>query len=152
MTWEDDEFSAYEKSRARAIDNNKLASQRTQLLDKQQAHQWSALREAITKLCDRMNAKAGRQILRSVDPQTNHLEIRREEVSEKLEGLYVPDARTATFSCDLVPFVEKKYELSVRLVEGNDAAVWINMRTKEIERADDIAKSLLSAFLRSGIS
>jgi hypothetical protein len=27
MTWEDDELSAYEKNRARAIDNNKLASQ-----------------------------------------------------------------------------------------------------------------------------
>ena len=99
-----------------------------------------------------MNAKAGRQILRSVVPHTNHLEIRREEVSEKLEGLYVPDARTVTFSCDLVPFVERKYELSVRPVEGNDAAVWIDKRTKEIEQADDIAKSLLSAFLRSGMS
>ena len=33
MTWEDDELSAYEKNKARAIDNNKLASQRTQLLD-----------------------------------------------------------------------------------------------------------------------
>jgi hypothetical protein len=150
MTWEDDELAQYEKSRARAREGDKLSSQREQLLDNQQAHKWNVLREAFTKRCASINAKAGRQILRSVDPQTSHLEIRRED-SEKLEGLYDSGIRTVTFSCDVPPFIERRYELSVRPTSGNDACVWIDLQTKEVEKSDDIATSILGNFLRAGM-
>ena len=151
MTWEDDELAEYEKNRAKVLEGNKLSSQRGQLLEKQQAHQWNVLRGAITKRCANINAKAGRQILWSIDPHTDHLEIRRED-NEKLEGLYVPEIRTVKFWSDVPPFVERQYELSVRPIQGNDATVWIDLQTKEIESPDDIATSILGQFLRAGMA
>ncbi len=146
MTWEDDALSAYEQNRAKVLESNKLASQRTLLLDKQSPHQWDALLEAFKKHCDNLNIKAGRPIVRSVATQTNHLKILREDRT-KVEGVYVPETRKVKFSSTAVFFGEPEYELVARSIDGNELVAWSDLKTRELEQSEDVARSVLHKFL-----
>jgi hypothetical protein len=147
MTWEDDALKTYQTNKAKKMEENKIASQRTQLLDKQSPHQWSSLIEAFENGCNRLNAKAGQPILRLATTPIDHLKIFREDRA-KVEGLYVPDTRKATFSSDVFPFAEFIYELVVRPIDGDEVVVWHSLATNENEQVEDIVEAVLSRFLR----
>lgn len=151
MTWEDDALSAYEQNRAKALEGNRQASQRTLLLDKQSPHQWNALSEAFKKHCDSLNTKAGRPIVRPVATPTNHLKIFREDRA-KLEGLYVPETRKVKFSSTAFFFSEPEYELVARSIDGNEVVAWSDLKTHELEQSEDVARSVLHKFLRAEMS
>jgi hypothetical protein len=118
------------------------------LLETRNTHEWLALRTLIQKTCEGINAKAGREILTSKDPVTNHLLIHRED-GEKLKAEYTPQTKIVEFSCDAPPFVKRDYEMLVRTVKGNEIVGWWNGR--DFENAEDVAKSVVSAFLHAGM-
>ncbi len=148
MTWEDDELNEYEKRRVRLAQENALSSQRLHLLETRHAHEWMALRTLIQKTCEDINERAGREILKSIDPVANNLLIRRED-GEKLKAQYTPQTKKLTISCDAPPFSTQNYELTVRTIKGNDAVVWWN--GKDMESAEDIAKLAVGNFLHAGM-
>ena len=58
MTWEDDALSAYAQNKGKTLEENRAASQRTQLLDRQSIHQWNALVKAFEDASNRLNSKS----------------------------------------------------------------------------------------------
>src|SRR5260370_41184570 len=97
LTWEEQELEAYEPKRAKAVEEKRKAAAKADLLTRQLPHQWRALREIVNIRCESLNAKAGRMILLSVDPQQDRLEIRREDDS-KMEVRFEAASRKVTFS------------------------------------------------------
>jgi hypothetical protein len=149
MAWEDEELNEYESKRARFQQQSKLSSQRLQLVEDQHNQRWMMLRTEISAAFLNLNAKAAREITRSTDVRANHLVIARED-GEKLEAHYDPNTKTVTISSDAVPFAERKYELTVRTIDGNDTVAWWN--GKDIETAESLAKAVFSGFLRAGMT
>ena len=145
MTWEDDALFEYEQNKAKALEKNSVASQRT--LEKHSYHEWNALLKAFEDGCNRLNVKAGHPVVSLCPMRLDHMKILRED-DATLEGKYVSDMRTATFTSDALPFAETLFELSMRPVDDNKVFVWISGKEKKIEQTEDIVESILGKFLR----
>jgi hypothetical protein len=147
LTWEEEELAAYEPKRAKAVEEQQRAATVAALLDRQLPLQWKALREIINIRCESVNARAGRAILHSVDPNPDHLEIRRED-NQKIEVLFEADKKQVTFSGKAFGY-NREYELIVQTHDFIDTTVWFSKGTLATEQPDYIAKSMLSVFLRA---
>jgi HEAT repeat protein len=147
LTWEEEELAAYEPKRTKAVEEQQRAAAMAALLQRQLPLQWKALREIINIRCESINAKAGRAILRSVDPNPDHMEIRRED-DQKIEVLFEPEKKQVTFSGKAFGY-NREYELIVQTYDFVDTTVWFSKGTLATEQPDYIAKSMLSVFLRA---
>src|SRR5579863_9750426 len=79
LTWEEEELENYEPKRVKAVEVKTRADARAALLVRQLPYQLNALREVISIRCESVNTRAGRTVLRSVNPDQQRLEIRRED-------------------------------------------------------------------------
>jgi len=137
MAWEDDALGDYEKKKKRKEDMSKLSSQRLSLVEGNASRMRNELRQAITDKCKELNQKSGRELLKSVDPHTATLEIRRED-GAKLMAAFDSASKVATFSSDSFLFGTRKYEVTSRPVDGNERAVWFEPAKKDIETQDSL--------------
>jgi len=149
MAWEDDVLAAYEHNKARAEAQDRLRSQRTQMLEEGHEREWMVLRDAITNRCIDINGRSGRLILESTDQRPNYLSIRRED-KQTLRGEYSPKTRTVVFSSETLVFVDDSFEVTVRPINGADRMVWFHVEKKTIHDAEEISKAVISKFLRAG--
>lgn len=147
LTWEEQELDAYEPKRAKAVEEKRKAAAKAALLLRQLPHQWNALREIVNIRCESLNAKAGRTILRSVGPQQDRLEIRREDDSS-MEVRFEAASRKVTFSGRAFGY-DREYELIVQPYDGTDITVWYSQASLATEQPDEIVKSMLATFLRA---
>jgi len=147
MAWEDEELAVYEPKRAKAVEEKRIAAEKEDLLNEQLPHQWNALRQIFIIRCESINARAKRMVLRSVDPQHDHLEIRREDEST-IEAHFEAEKRKVKFSGKGFGY-DRDYELIVKNYGGPDTTVWFCIQTEQVEQPDEIAKSLLTLFLRA---
>lgn len=154
MAWEDDELQEYETRRHRALRHGELAAQRNKLLEDRHNHEWQQLRAAVLERCRGINERGGRDILAPLTERFNALEIQRED-GERLKASYDEKIKTATISSDALPYVERSYQLFVTSMSGNDSVTWRLVKPQRREphlfSADEIAKEIVSAFLRAGI-
>jgi hypothetical protein len=115
-------------------------------LTRQLPLQWNALREVISIRCESLNAKAGRTILRSVDPDRNRLEIRRED-DQGFVMQFNPENKRISFSGKPLGF-DREYELTVQTRDNVDSTAWFSLTTLSTEQTDDLAKYMISILLR----
>jgi hypothetical protein len=146
-SWEDEELSAYEPKRAKAVDEKRRADARSELLARQLPLQWKALREIIAIRCESLNDKAGRYVLRAVSPNLDGMEINRED-GLKIE-LYFDSASKKIRFVGKVLGYEREYELSIQSVNGADSTAWYSPTTLSTEQPDDLAKLMISLLLRA---
>lgn len=149
MAWEDDALGDYEKKKKRKEDESKLSSQRLSLVEGNAPRMWNELRQAITGKCKELNQKAGRELLKSVDPHTANLDIRRED-GERLMAAFDSASKIVTFSSDSFLFGTRKYEVTSRPIDGNEHAVWFELDERDIETQDSIVSTIVRRFLASG--
>jgi hypothetical protein len=147
MAWDDDVLQVYEQKRNKALEAKRIATERLQRLNNEQPLQWKALRETFLTYCENFNAKVGRIILLSIDQDLNSLDIRREDDS-KIDAKFNAGTRTVKFTSDVFNF-EREFELRVMTLGGSDAVVWFCLQTESIDQVEEIAKSLLTNFLRA---
>lgn len=146
LTWEDEELAFYEPRRTKASAEKRRADAKAELLTRQLPLQWNSLREVISIRCESLNAKSGRTILRSVDPDRNRLEIRRED-DQGFVMQFNPENKRVTFSGKPLGF-DREYELSVQTVDEVDSTAWFSLTTLATEQTDDLAKYMISVLLR----
>ena len=146
LSWEEEELTNYEPKRAKAVEQKNLADARAALLVRQLPFQWNALREVISIRCESINAKACRTILRSVDPDRNRLEIRRED-DLGIVMQFDPAKRKITFTGKVLGY-DREYELIVQTHDGVDSTIWFSPTTMGTDQTDDLAKSLIATLLR----
>jgi hypothetical protein len=149
MTWEDDALGTYERKKERKADADRLSSQRLSLIEGNASRMWNELRQAITDKCKELNQKAGRELLKSLNPRTIALEIRRED-GEVLKGQFDSASKIATFSSRSFLFGERKYEVTSRSIDGNERAVWFETKKKDIDTTETIVRTIVTDFLHSG--
>ena len=146
LTWEEEELESYEPKRAKAVEVKKRADARAALLVRQLPYQLNALREVISIRCESVNTKAGRTVLRSVDPDRNRLEIRRED-DMGFVMQYDPERKKVCFSGKVLGF-DREYELVVQTYDDVDSTAWFSQTTLATEQTDDLAKAMISTLLR----
>jgi hypothetical protein len=146
LTWEEEELENYEPKRVKAVEVKKRADARAAMLVRQLPHQLNALREVIAIRCDSVNTKAGRVVLRSVNPDANRLEIRREDEMGFVMQFH-PDRKKVVFSGKVLGF-DREYELAVQTHDDVDSTAWFSHTTLATEQTDDLAKQLISTLLR----
>jgi len=149
MAWERDVLAAYEHNKARAEAQDRVRTQRTQLIDERHEREWAALREALTNRCIELNACAGRTILEQTDRRALSVRIRRED-GHVLHGEYSPKTHTVIFSSETVVYVDDNFEVTVHPVSGADKVVWFHMEKKTYHHAEEISKAVIAKFLRAG--
>jgi hypothetical protein len=147
MGWEEEELAIYEPKRKKAVEVKRLADARAQLLNQQLPLQWKTLREIFIIRCESVNAKAKRTILRSIDPNVDRLDIRRENDS-KIEGRFDASLKKVHFKSDAFA-IEREYTLVITTYNNVDAVAWFCTQTEVAEGPDEIVKFLLSSFLRA---
>jgi hypothetical protein len=146
LTWEDEELAFYEPRRTKAAAEKKRADEKAELLTRQLPLQLNSLREVISIRCESLNAKAGRTVLRSVDPGRNRLEIRRED-DEGFVMQFNPENRRVVFTGKPLGF-DREYELTVQTRDEVDSTAWFSLSTLATEQTDDLAKYMVSVLLR----
>lgn len=146
LTWEEEELASYEPKRAKAVEVKRKADARADLLIRQLPHQWNALREVVSIRCESVNAKAGRTILRSVNPDRNRLEIRREDELGFVMN-FDPEKKKVTFTGKVLGF-DREYELIVQTHDDIDTTAWFSHTTLTTDQTDDLAKAMISVLLR----
>lgn len=148
MTWEDDEFEEYTKLTNKATRQNEIAAARADLLEKQANREWADLRDTFLQLIKRFNVRANSEILTSVTPRFERLDIRLND-NRKFEAFYDGQKYRVEFVGERCNMCKQQFGLTVRPVGGIDKVVWVdgNDNTQE---AEAIAQSLLSNFIRSG--
>lgn len=146
LTWEEEELANYEPKREKAVEAKERADSRAALLIRQLPHQWNALREVISIRCECLNAKAGRTILRSVNPDRNRLEIRREDEHGFVMN-FDPEKKKVVF-CGKVLGFDREYELVVQTHDDVDTTTWFSHTTLANEQTDELAKAMISVLLR----
>lgn len=147
MGWEEEELAVYEPKRKKAVEVKRLADARAQLLNHQLPLQWKTLREIFIIRCESINAKAKRAILRSIDPNVDRLDIRRENDS-KIEGRFDASVKKVHFKSDAFA-IEREYTLVITTYNNVDSVAWFCTQTEVAEGPDEIVKFLLSSFLRA---
>jgi hypothetical protein len=147
MAWEDDELSAYEPKRAKAVEEKTKADGRVELLARQLPLQWKALREILAIRCESLNDRAGRTILRAVTLSLDAVVISRED-NTKIEVQFDSAAKTMKFSGKPLGY-DREYELVVQTQNGVDITAWFSPTTLSTEQPDDLAKLMLSLLLRA---
>jgi len=145
-TWEDEELAFYEPRRTVASAEKRRADAKADLLTRELPLQLNGLREVISIRCERLNAKAGRTILRSVDPDRNRLEIRRED-DEGFVMQFNPENKRVAFTGKALGF-DREYELVVQTRDEVDSTTWFSLTTLANEETDDLAKYMISVLLR----
>jgi hypothetical protein len=146
LTWEEEELENYEPKRSKAVEAKKRADARAALLVRQLPHQLNALREVISIRCDGVNTRAGRTVLRSVNPDRNRFEIRRED-DMGFVMQFDPDRKKVIFSGKVLGF-DREYELVVQTHDEVDSTAWFSQTTLATEQTDDLAKAMISTLLR----
>ena len=146
LTWEEEELAFYEPKREKAVDAKLRADARAALLVRQLPHQLNALREVISIRCESINTKARRTVLRSVNPDRNRLEIRRED-DMGFVMQFDPEKKKLIFSGKVLGF-DREYELIVQTHDNVDTTVWFSSTTLAAEQTDALAKSMISTLLR----
>jgi hypothetical protein len=146
LTWEEEELENYEPKRAKAVTVKQTADARAALLVRQLPHQLNALREVISIRCESVNTKAGRTVLRSVNPDRNRLEICRED-DMGFVMQFDPGKKKVVFSGKVLGF-DREYELVVQTRDDVDSTAWFSQTTLATEQTDDLAKAMISTLLR----
>ena len=146
LTWEEEELQNYEPKRAVAVEVKRKADARAALLLRQLPHQWNALCEVMSIRCESVNIKAGRTVLRGAMPEHNRLEIRRED-DQGFVVQFDPEKKKIVFSGKVLGF-DRLYELVVQERDGVDATAWFSQTTLLTEQTDELAKGMISTFLR----
>jgi len=146
LTWEEEELENYEPKRVKAVEVKKRADARAALLVRQLPHQLNALREVISIRCEGVNTRAGRTVLRSVNPDRNRFEIRRED-DMGFVMQFDPDRKKVIFSGKVLGF-DREYELVVQTHDDVDSTAWFSQTTLATEQTDDLAKAVISTLLR----
>ncbi|MFZ0394143.1 MAG: hypothetical protein WCF17_22960 [Terracidiphilus sp.] len=149
MSWEDDVLAAYEHNKTKAEAEDRLRSQRAQMIEERHEQEWAALKEAVSVRCIDINARSGRLIMESTDHRPNHLTIRRED-GHMLRGEYTPKTHTVLFSSETLVYVDDSFELTVRPINGVERVVWLHLEKKSLHHAQDISKAVVAKFLRAG--
>ncbi|MGC1424681.1 MAG: hypothetical protein WA815_20160 [Terracidiphilus sp.] len=145
-TWEEEELENYEPKRSKAVEIKKKADARAALLVRQLPHQLNALREVIAIRCESVNTRAGRTVLRSVNPDRERLEIRRED-DMGFVMQFDPEKKKVRFSGKVLGF-DREYELVVQTQDDVDSTAWFSQTTLATEQTDDLAKAMISTLLR----
>ena len=146
LTWEEEELAFYEPKRVKAVDAQQRAEARAALLVRQLPHQLNALREVISIRCESINTKAGRTVLRSVNPDRNRFEIRRED-DLGFVMQFDPEKKKIVFSGKVLGF-DREYELIVQSHGDVDTTVWFSSTTLAAEPTDVLAKYMISTLMR----
>lgn len=146
LTWEEEELAFYEPRRTVAAEEKRRADARAALLVRQLPHQLNSLREVISIRCESLNSKAGRTILRSVDPDRNRLEIRRED-DQGFVMQFDPERKKVLFTGKPLGF-DREYELIVQTRDDVDTTAWFSSTTLATEQTDEVAKYMISVLLR----
>ena len=107
---------------------------------------WMALIETILEKCADIDKEAGKRVLWSIEPRGAFLVIQKQD-GAKLLAQYIPQMNSVIFSSNAYPFADRTYELTVRTIEGNETAVWLDTSNSKIESADEIARTVISDFL-----
>jgi hypothetical protein len=152
MAWEDEELEAYENNKKKAAAANTLAQQRNTLLSQNRSTKWTELRAEFNKIVKAINEKAERVVISSTSPIHDEIRLVRED-GVKLDGDWTINTCKAKFHCDQYLEADRAYKLTVRIINGNDAVVWIPLRgSNQPETSESIAKLLLSNFIRAEMS
>lgn len=146
LTWEEEELAYYEPRRTKAAAEKQREDAKAALLVRQLPHQWNALCEVIAIRCESLNTKAGRTILRSVDPDRNRLEIRRED-DQGFVVNFNPETKRVLFTGKPLGF-DREYELTVQTRDDVDSTAWFSLTTLATEQTDDLAKYVISVLMR----
>jgi hypothetical protein len=146
LTWEEEELENYEPKRAVAVEIKQKADARAELLIRQLPHQWSALCEVFSIRCQSINTRARRTILRGAMPDSNRLEIRRED-DLGLVLQFDPEKKKVSFTGKVLGF-DREYELIVETRDGVDSTAWFSHTTLAAEQTDDLAKGMIATLLR----
>jgi hypothetical protein len=146
-TWEEEELASYEPKRAKALEERRIATAKADLLTRELPHQWKALREIVLIRCESINARAGRLILRTADMREDFLEIQREDES-KMEVRFEEARKRVTFFGKGFGY-EREFELVVQSFGAIDQTGWFSQTTLTHEQPDEIAKAMISTFLRA---
>lgn len=147
LTWEDEELTAYEPKRAKAVEEKTKTDARIELLARQLPLQWKALREIIAIRCESVNDRSGRTILRALAPNLDSLEISRED-NLKIEVQFSSATKRLKFIGKPLGY-DREYELMVVAYNGVDTTAWYSPTTLSTEQPDDLAKLMLSLLLRA---
>lgn len=146
LSWEEEELANYEPKRVKAVEAKQRAEAKAALLIRQLPHQWNALREVISIRCECLNAKAGRTILRAVDPDRNRLEIRRED-DLGFVMQFDAEKKRVSFTGKVLGF-DREYELIVQTHDDVDTTAWFSHTTLATEQTDELAKYMISVLMR----
>jgi hypothetical protein len=146
LTWEEEELEFYEPKRTKAVEVKRRADARAEMLLRELPFQWNALREVISIRCESLNTKAGRTVLRSVNPDRNRLEIRRED-GLGIVMQFDPEKKKVSFTGKVLGF-DREYELIVETRDDVDSTAWYSLTALATEATDDLAKSMISVLLR----
>jgi len=146
LTWEEEELAFYEPRRVKAVDAKRREERRAALLIKQLPLQWKTLCEVIAIRCESINNKAGRTVLRTIKPDENGLEVRREDDLGFVMGFDLEKKKIAC-SGKVLGF-DREYELRVLPREDVDITAWFSLTTLATEQTDELAKGLISVLIR----
>ena len=150
MTWEDVELAEYERRRAAKLQRDELSTQRNNLLEGRNKHEWMDLRSEVLKRFQYLNERSGRPLTESQTVRDIELYLRRED-GEELRATYDMATKTVTFTSEAEPFAKMAYELVVRPIDGKDTLVWRTVDSKsENMPKEAIAKEIVTRFLRAG--
>lgn len=149
MAWERDVLAAYEHNKARAEAQDRVRTQRTQMIDERHEKEWMALREALTNRCIELNACAGRTILEQTDRRAHSVMIKRED-GNVLRGEYSTKTHSVVFTSETLVFVDDNYEVTVRPINGKDTVVWFHQEKKSLHSAEEVSRTVIAKFLRAG--
>lgn len=147
QSWEEEELAFYEPRRSKAAEEERKAAARAAMIARQLPLQWNALRQILQIRCESVNARAKRLVLRSVTPQDDKLEIRRED-DLKIELQFDAPAKRVKFTGKVLGY-DREYELTVQTYNGSDTTAWFSPTTLTTEQPDDVAKLMLSILLRA---
>jgi hypothetical protein len=147
QSWEDEELAYYEPRRTKAAEEKRKSDAKATLLARQLPLQWNAIRQILQIRCESVNARAKRLVLRSVTPQDDRLEIRREDDTQ-IDLQFDAPTKRIKFTGKVLGY-DREYELTVQTYNGVDTTAWYSPSTLTTEQPDDLAKLMLSILLRA---
>lgn len=148
MGWEEDALEAYRNGQVRKVQNNERHSRQNQLLEAGHMRTWTALRSLFADECQRICEMANSAVLVLTDPRADKLRIERAD-GEVLVAVYSLEGKGVTFSSGVLPFVEQKYTLDVREIDGVESLIWTH--EEGFVKPELIVENVISSFLRAGL-
>lgn len=147
MSWIDDEFEAYARHRRRTEGLERGAGRRNPFLERKLDLQWLELRQMFENLREQFNARAGREVIRSIPAAPTQIRLWRED-SVTLNCDYAPASRRLT--CIPQYADAYVYEQWVFTARRKTTVAWVTLDDlhAEPQPAEKITKLIMSNFIR----